>query len=924
MANAAQDFAFAKIDRDIAVLADCLAEVLRDLEPEGAELARFLPSGNAELPLPPADPVRARPVVQALTVWFQLLNMVEENAAMMARRQKERSGFEEAGSWATLLPRLVAAGFSQEQLCEGLGRYRVEPVLTAHPTEAKRPEVLRLHRELYLHLFESENGFWTDRERAEIRERILGALERLWRCGETAMAKPTVADEFEQVLHFFSRVFPIVLPYLDRVFRTAWIGAGLDEGVLRDPLAWPGLSFGNWVGGDRDGHRDVTAHTTHACLRRLRLAALEVQHRALEELAARLHLSRRQQSAPDDLLDALRDLAVSQGLDPVKEEAGDEPWRALVRLLLRRVEIETASLQTGGMGTLRVEDLAQPLTVLAASLHGIGAARLVREYVLPVQRSLTVFGLHLATLDVRQNSAFHETALAMILKAHGVATDFAVWDEARRRAFLIEELRRPDTWRVNRGLVGEEADAVLDCYRVLAEHLRHYGHQGLGSLIVSMTRSVSDLLIVHVLAREAGLARYREGWWRCPLPVVPLFETLADLTAAPGIVADYLALPPVRLALAKIKHPQLQGPALAAASIAQQVMIGYSDSNKDAGYLASQWGLQQAQVAIAAAARLANAEVIFFHGRGGTVSRGGGPTHHFLEALPTASLHGQVRLTEQGETIAQKFANQGTATYQLELVQAGILAAGLRGQGSSAWPGQDPVLRDALDRIAVRSTRTYHELLAADGFLDYWAQATPIDALEVSTIGSRPVRRTGRRTLADLRAIPWVFSWTQSRHYLTAWYGIGTALAGLQRDQPAGFAALSRALAVWPFWRSCLRNAQVSWASVDLDLAGRYAELVEDPAVRSRIFSLVKSEYELTGTMFAALEGEAWTTGRPRLRRTLDQRRAGLRVLHLHQIALMRHWRQAVKLDDQPARDRLLPELQLTVNAITAGLRAMG
>jgi len=913
---------FPKIEADIRYLRDCLAETLAGIESDGELIAAHLPGGEGESPVElPAE--RTREVVHALGIWFQLLNMVEENAGMMARRwrRQDPAAAPEPGLWDEVLGQLQTDGRTEGAILAGLACFRVEPVLTAHPTEAKRPDVLHLHRELYLHLFDLENTTWTAEERDDIRRQILAALERLWRCGETPPDKPSVVDELEHMLHFLTRVFPLVLPHLDAGFRRAWKRLGFTPEALHDPDNWPRLSFGDWVGGDRDGHAGVTFRTTHWTLRRLRISALRSLRNGFRDLRDRLSLSRRLQRPPASLLDTIRELAVSQDVDPEEVAGSEQPWRACAELLLHRIEVEIASLEAGGIGVLRVDDLRPPLLALAESLRALGAYRLADHVVLPVLRRLDVFGLNLAQMDVRQNSAFHDAAVGQLLVAAGFDDhDFAAWPENRRRAFLLEELAREEAWQPLRARLGDQANAVLDTYRVLAEHLRHYGSDGLGALIISMTRSVSDLLAVHLLAREAGLSRFRDGWWRCPLEVVPLFETLADLEAAPGIVADYLALPVVRQALAKRRHPGLRGPELERAPISQQVMIGYSDSNKDAGFLASQWALHRAQRAIAEAGEAAGTDICFFHGRGGTISRGGGPTHRFLEALPAGSLHGAVRQTEQGETVAQKYANQGTATYNLELLQAGVLQTGM----TRDTPRIDPGLHAVLDGVAARSSAAYHELLESDGFLAYWEQATPVDALEHSTIGSRPVRRTGQRTLADLRAIPWVFSWTQSRHYLTGWYGFGTAIETLRRDDPAAFERLRASLPRWPFWRYCVRNLQTSWWSADLDLARRYASLVADEDVRERIFGRIAAEHERCGAALAALEGPDWFAKRPRTRKTIDLRREGLHALHLRQIDLLRAWRARREEDPDRADREMLPNLLLTVNALTAGLRAMG
>jgi phosphoenolpyruvate carboxylase len=900
--------AFAKVDRDLEFLSECLIDVIKPFAPEAAAL---LGSMLSDEPAPTIDGQG----VQALTAWFQLLNIAEENAGMMARRSRQNEGQPEPGMWRTVLPELIEKGMSQDQLLAAIQQFHAEPVLTAHPTEAKRPEVLRLHREIYLAIFEREIGYLTSQEHNEIRERILASLERLWRCGETAIAKPSVSDELEQVLHFYSKVFPIVLPYLDRSFAAAWQENGLDTDQLDDIANWPRLSFGNWVGGDRDGHKGVTAATTHGALRRLRLAAAEVQREALNTLVSAMELSVRIQPADARLLDTLRTLAVDQGKDGVAITACEDPWRQLVMLLRDRMDAEIHALQAGAPGSLNISDIQAPMDILSKSLHGVGASRLARQHVLPVQRSLQIFGLNLANVDIRQNSDFHDAAVTQLLKASGAEdSDFANWSEERRVSFLMAELAAPESWDIPRENLDREAAAVLDCYRVLAEHIRHHGSDGLGSLIVSMTRSVSDLLVVHLLSREAGLSKRRGGWWRCPLSVVPLLETEADLDAGTGILSSYLALEPVRMALAKAQHPSKTGPELLTLPISQQVMVGYSDSNKDAGFAAGQWALYRAQAAIADAIKEVDVSVVFFHGRGGTASRGGGPTLHFLNALPKGSLHGAIRMTEQGETIAQKFANQGTATYFLEQLQASVVSAGAL---ASAEDRPDQASRDLLQRFANASSDCYRKLLLNPDFLAYWQQASPIDALESSAIGSRPVRRTGKRTLEDLRAIPWVFSWTQNRHYLTGWYGFGSAFASLSTEEKAEFKTLFKS---WSFLRNMVRQLQTNWASVDLTIARLYANLVEDEQVRESIYNLVQAEYDATAQALAEIDGDDWQQRRLRLHKTLSERADGLRLLHQRQVELLAAWRPA----SGEEREAMLPEVQLTINAITAGLRAMG
>jgi phosphoenolpyruvate carboxylase len=501
--------------------------------------------------------------------------------------------------------------------------------------------------------------------------------------------------------------------------------------------------------------------------------------------------------------------------------------------------------------------------------------------------------------------------MAQLLTAAGLDdADYPAWPEAKRLELLTQELRSPRPLAHGLAQLGAEAQDVLDGYRTLASHGEEFGYDGLGSLIVSMTRSVSDLLAVYVLAREAGLVRPTADGLVCRLPVMPLFETVEDLAAAPDILHRFLQHPITERSLPRHHDRPVQ-----------QVMLGYSDSAKAAGIFAGQWALYQAQKQLTAVARLFGVTVRFFHGRGGTVSRGAGPTHRFLEALPHGSLAGLFRATEQGETISQKYANLLTAAYNLELLLAGVTATTLRHQ--RAAPDVDD-LDAVMQHLAAHSQQAYQDLLAEPGFLTYFAQATPIDAIEESRIGSRPTRRTGERTLEDLRAIPWVFSWTQSRHYLPGWYGLGYALQQLAREQPAVFERLEQAIPRWPYLRYVLGSIETNLVSADLDIMRQYAGLVGDADVRHRVFHLITHEYLRTRRFLERVLGGNVQTRRPRLWSTVQWRAAGLRALHEMQIRLLSQWRDCLAAADAAGAAALLPRVLLSVNALASGLRTTG
>lgn len=909
---------FEQIDRDLQFLIDCFREVLAELGHE--ELAKHLPWSADSLQGVDPD---ALPAELGLTyaVAFQLLNMVEEEAAASMRTLRESSEgmAAERGLWGEELNRLSKAGLSASEIAAGMPQICVEPVLTAHPTEAKRLSVLDQHRALFA-LIEARNSRpASPSSEIALRSRTKAALERLWRTGEILLEKPTLTDERRNVLHYLRDVFPKVLSQLDERLDLAWQSAGLDPAALPPLSQRPRLRFGTWVGGDRDGHPGVTAPVTAETLERLRVNALLVLHRDLTALAEKLSLSLWMQPPPDSLTEARDRAAAATGID-IATLNRDEPWRQFIHLLIARLPVvqapHTLAQLREGPGLYRhAAELEADLQVLHDSLVAVGAQRLAETDVAPVQRTVSIFGFHLAVLDIRQNSVFHAKALSQLMTAAGIdGSQWEEWSEAERMRFLEKELHSPRPFLHASASAGPEADAVLGCYRVVAAHIEKYGADGVGALIVSMTRRVSDLLVVYVLAREAGLTRSLPEGPVCVLPVVPLFETGDDLEAAPTILGDFMEQPFTRRSLEFIawnwgreKQP-----------LSQQVMIGYSDSNKDAGILASQWGLQRAQKRLAQLGRESGVRLKYFHGRGGTISRGAGPTHRFLDALPHSSLTGAIRLTEQGETIAQKFGNSATAAYNLELLLAGVTATTLLHDREAE---DDAKLAEIFDQLASASRDAYRKLVEADGFLTFYRQATPIDALEHSRIGSRPSRRTGKPSLADLRAIPWVFSWNQARYYVPGWYGTGSGLASLtgeQRDY------LRENLRKRPFLHYVVTNVESSLASSDLDLMKAYAGLVEDPEVQKRIFAQIEGEWMLTHQMLQTLRGSAIDARRPRLSKTLNLRAEALRVLHGQQLRLLTRWRGLIKAGDQAAADAMLPDLLLSINAIASGLRTTG
>ena len=899
-----------KVHHDIRFLIQCFNEVLQDVAE--MDLAASLPWQDGTQRASLADPTK---LIQLYSIAFQLLNAVEENAVVQYRRhlesQDRMASF--SGLWSQNLHYLKDNGVTEDQLLDVLALTRVEPVLTAHPTEAKRFSVLEQHRNLYLLLVKLENQVYTLQEQRDFRDQIKVELERLWRTGEIYLEKPDVASEVRNVLYYLRNLFPDLIESLDRRLLVAWVESGFDHTRLPDVDHLPRLSLGTWVGGDRDGHPLVTAQITQQTLFALRNSALDLARERLTALARKLSLSIWLQDVPDRLQTRIISISEEMGSrgQVALDRNPDEPWRQYVNLMIARLPSDVAN-DKHTLTYALAEELIADLRILYDSLVSIGATSLATADVLPVIRIVQTFGFHLAILDIRQNSRFHELAVEQLLAASGMEdADFLNWDEERRLTFLSEELKTSRPFTLPGMQLGPEADAVVRCYRVLADYITHCGTKGLGALIVSMTRSVSDLLVVYLLAREGGLMTNDADGLRCMLPVVPLFETIDDLERSPDILRTFLAHPVTQRSLEQ-HH--------VAAERVQQVMIGYSDSNKDGGIFASLWNLERAQKVLSSVGREQGVRIRFFHGRGGSISRGAGPSHRFIRAVPGEALRGDLRLTEQGESIARKYANRLTAIHNLELLLSGTARS--YAEQRHIKTREQPDLDAVMSLVSVASFKKYRELLESPGFIDFYREATPIDVIESSRIGSRPARRTGKRTLADLRAIPWVFSWSQSRYYLSGWYGVGTALEQLRVNRPDDFALLQSSAFDSPQLHYIISSIASNIMLTDSELMRRYADLVEDNAVRESTLGRILEELDRTRMELEIIYDGPLSERRPNVSQVIELRREPLAMLHLQQLELLQRWRKFPA--DAPQSEPTLLQLLLSVNAIANGLGTTG
>ncbi|MET0273466.1 MAG: phosphoenolpyruvate carboxylase, partial [Phenylobacterium sp.] len=660
------------------------------------------------------------------------------------------------------------------------------------------------------------------------------------------------------------------------------------------------LRVGSWVGGDRDGNPFVTAQVMRQAMARQSRAALKAYLDDIHALGAELSLSARLAQVTPELT-ALADLAH----DPSAQRA-DEPYRQALTGIYARLAA-TYPILTGEAPARPAAGLAAPygapdelkaeLEVVLASLIANHGETFARGPLPDLIRAVDTFGFHLARLDMRQNSAVHARTVAELLKGAGVEADYEALDEAGRRKLLIAELGHGRLLWSPFAAYSEETQREIEVLRAAADVKRLYGRDAIRAYIVSNTTSVSDLLEVYLLLKEVGLFTPGETP-RTQVYAEPLFETIADLRAAPKTLGEYLALPLVKALVEPIGL--------------QEVMIGYSDSNKDGSYLTSTWELYQTSRALGQVARDANLRLQLFHGRGGAVGRGGGSSFEALLAQPAGTVNGRIRITEQGEVVANKYADPELARQSLETLTAGVVLASLKKMAETEVAAPRA---EAMGKLSQAAMQAYRGLVDTPGFIDYFYEATPISEIADLNIGSRPTSRQAQRSLGALRAIPWVFSWSQSRAMVPGWFGFGSAIETAGVD----LALLHDMHGRWPFFQATLANMEMVLAKADIAIAGRYAGLVQDRALADLVFGQIRAEFERTCEALLAITGQsALLEKSPDLAAVIRSRLPYIDPLNHLQIELIRRRRLG---DDDP----LIREgVHLTINGVAAGLRNTG
>ena len=906
---------------DLEYLLNCLKEVM--IESGEVELAKDIPWITESLSFQ-EKPFTGKHL-QLYSTCFQLLNIVEVNGAVQNRRKKEdqKSLAEIDGLWSYNLKLLTDMGFSAEEMAANLSEIKIEPVLTAHPTEAKPTIMLEHLRNLYLLVVRRENQMYSRFEQEENRKGIKIALHRIWRISDVYTEKPDIDSELDNIIHYLTQVFPEVITLHNRRLIQAWEEAGFDPALIRGTGNFPKITFGNWVGGDRDGHPLVTAAVTHNTLLKLRLKAFQVIKKELLSLQKNLSFYCIEKQLDGNFQKNYNRLRIE-----MKKSSGDHPFensneafKQYLSFLIAKVPVvidegEAKEMREESISYKYPSALIKDLEILQNGLKAFGASEIAFTDVNEIIQIINTFGFHLAKLDIRQNSRYHELVLSELMQAAQLdGNSFLSGDESQRIAFVNKELVSSRPFTHPNITIGEEAKSLVDTYRVISDHVNQYGEEALGSLIVSMTRNVSDLLVVYLLEREAGLLIPTSDGLASRLPVVPLFETIEDLIRSPQILDEFLAHPVTQNSL------RLQQQTSMVKTPVQQVMIGYSDSNKDGGILASQWYLYEAQSKLAEIGIKHKVKIRFFHGKGGSISRGAGPTHWFLRALPPGTINGDIRLTEQGETIERKYANKNNAVYNLELLTAGALSAVILQNHNQI---KEHELASEFGYLVSKSMSVYKELIEKPGFIQFYEKATPIDAIEQSKIGSRPSRRTGTRSLNDLRAIPWVFSWSQCRFNITSWYGVGTTLEDMMNQNPVAFDRFKNSVKTDPFVRYVLTNVDSSLASSDEAIFRQYAALASDLPGSSEILTLMLDELTRTRKMIDFILSIPLSERRVNHYYSTLLRAEAMEPLHKHQVNLLKQWRKSIDPIVTEKSNTLLFELLRCINAIAGAIGFTG
>ncbi len=819
-----------------------------------------------------------RILIKAFSNYFQLINIAEDQQRIRMLRAREAAG-ELHESIGSAIRDLRDAGMDAVGVRALLERTRTRLVMTAHPSEAKRKEVLikLFHIAQMMHRLDSPRLL--PREKRVIEASLSEEIEELWQTRPTRASRPTPADEVDFGMYFITSVImDVVLDVYDE------LQAALETYYPEDDWSdLPGvLQYASWIGGDRDGNPNVTADVTMETLAQQRSAARLSYLKEIAHLRDHLTQSSDEVGMSDALIERLQ-------RTPYPDSAPDEKYRLMMDIIWHKLNKE--EYPTG-------DSLLEDLNLVADSLRQNQGLNVVKGTLGRLMRKIKLFGLHLVPLDVREDARLHRAAVEELMRAYGQTDDYNALPETDKQKMLTDEIGNPRPFFPIEPNFSDITNRVIATWRMIAKAHRRYGKHAIDSVIASMSTAPSDILTMLMFAKEVGVQN--------DVDVVPLFETIDDLQAAPDIMRTLFENP------VYMNH-------VAARGMRQQIMLGYSDSNKDGGYLASNWNLYVAQQSLSDVCAAFGVELELFHGRGGSIGRGGGPANRAILSQPPGTMRGKIKMTEQGEVIAYRYTNVDIGRRHLHQVLNAVLLAG----GLSSVGEIRPEWRAAMNQLATTGQRAYRSLVyETPGFIDYWQQATPINELARMPIGSRPAKRS-KGGFESIRAIPWMFSWMQSRAIIPSWYGVGTAIQTFCDSHDGGLELLKTMFKEWMFFRNLVENAELDLTKADMGIAQLYAELVTDDSLRDQIFSQLETEHARSCAMICAITGESeLLANAPTMQRSIERRNPYVDPLNYIQVALLRDVRSQYPGTEE--YEKLLNVMLTTINGIAAGMKTTG
>lgn len=853
-------------------------------------------------------------IFEAYGIWFQLLSIAEQNAMIRQRRQieKEQSRERVPGTFSYTFSTVAQNGVAAEKVQDVLDNSHICPVITAHPTEAKRATVQEIHRRIYILLKQLELDRWTPGERDDLIDELRNEIDLLWLTGEIRLQKPTVTQEVAWGLHFFvESLFDGTMQFyreLDRALEQAY-----PQHRFNTP---PLFRFGSWIGGDRDGNPNITTEVTAATIRAGAETCLRRYRRDISRLGAKLSIADHSVNVTDEFTRALQKKmkALGKGKTFSKRNPG-EIFRQYLRGMVQHLDATQENIDDPGKSNIayrQATDLVADLKTLEQGLIGSQCEHLSATNVRPLRHMVETFGFRTVSLDIRENTTVINSVLAEIWQALHQKThlDIPAFTSQQWREWIVRELMQPLRVVPYFEHFSARSKAVIAMLKQVGHYQNKLDPNTFGVFILSMTQTSTDVLGVYLLAKYVGLFTDADGLDACRIMVVPLLETIKDLENGPTILHELLEYAFIRRTIRK--HGG-----------AQEVMVGYSDSNKEGGFFTSNWVISKAQTQLHETGKKHKLPISFFHGRGGSVSRGGAPSGRAVAAQPAGTIGGRMRVTEQGEVASYKYANRGFAEEQMEILASSVL---MHTFTSDNDPGQrvNAELSEAMEALSGTAHVTYRQLIERSGLVDFYQQASPVEELALLKIGSRPARRFGAATLEDLRAIPWVFAWTQNRILVPGWYGIGSSFeqfVNIRGD--LGKELLQKLYEQHALFRLILDNMEKTLLLVDLEVAIKYAELAADNQYAEDIFACIRAEYERTVGMVLQITGEDQLCDRfPNFKRHFFRRLEALTQIGMRQVELLKKFRRG-KLDNQTKQEVLIP-LLLSINCVAAGIGSTG